>query len=122
MKLPSNTFDQNSHPNNELLDLLGYGLAKFNSAIISEFGFSTKIAFYQYFVDLRIAETIYVIKNRQDHFDPFFDNGRKGWWQDYDTYKHRKDNIDITCGNMNVTQFAIYIKGYIAGQRFTSVH
>jgi len=57
MKLPSNTFDQNSHPNNELLDLLGYGLAKFNGAIISEFGFSTKIAFYQYFVDLRIAET-----------------------------------------------------------------
>ena len=114
--------DQNENSNNELLDLIGYGLAKFNRAFINEFGFTTKTSFYQHFVNLRIAETIYVIKNRQDHFDPFFDNGRKGWWQDYEYFKHRKDVIDATFGNMNITQLAIYIKGYIADKRFTPTH
>lgn len=117
----SNAPDQNTHPNNELLELLGYGLAKFNRELIKEFGYQSKTEFYQYFVNLHIVDTIYVIKNRQDHFDPFFDNGRRGWWQNYDYYKHRKDAIDTVFGNMNVTQFATYIRGYICAQKFTVI-
>lgn len=116
-----NTSDLNMHPNNELIELIGYGLAKFNTPFVREFGFPTKSSLYQYFVNLHIVETIYVIKNRQDHFDPFFDNGRKGWWQDSDYYKSRKDAIDLVFGNMNVTQFATYIKGYIADKRYTLI-
>lgn len=71
----------NKHENYELLNLLGYGLAKFNNDFIKQFGFKSKESFYQYFVDLNIVETKSVVKNRQDLFDPYFDNGRLGWWQ-----------------------------------------
>jgi len=119
--LDTSRSDQHASLNNELLDLLGYGLAKFDKSFIREFGFATKSAFYQYFVNLHIAETVYVIKNRQDHFDPFFDNGRKGWWQDYDYYQNRKIAIDHIFGNMNVTQFVVYIKGCLTDKRFTLI-
>ena len=85
---------KNKHENYELLNLLGYGLAKFNDAFIKEFDFGTKTAFYTHLVSLGIAETTNTIKNRQDIFDPFFDNGRKGWWQRGDVYLHRKLLID----------------------------
>lgn len=117
----TNSTEQGVHPNSELLDLIGYGLAKFDRSFVQEFGFATKTSFYQYFVDLHIAETIYVIKNRQDHFDPFFDNGRRGWWQDKDTFILRKQYIDEICGNMTVTQFALYVKGHIADKKYVDV-
>ena len=115
------TSDPNAHPNYELLNLLGYGLAKFGTSFIHEFGYTTKTAFYEYFVELRIVATSSVVKNRQDLFDPFFANNRKGWWQKGDTYEHRKLAIDHICGNMNVTQFATYVKGYIVDRRYTKV-
>mgnify|MGYP000025176987 CR=1 FL=1 len=110
-----------AHVNYELLNLIGYGLAKFELAFIHEFGYKSKTAFYTYLVELGIAETVGVVKNRQDLFDPFFDNGRKGWWQKGDAYLHRKESIDTICGNMNVTQFSLYVKGFIADHRFTKV-
>jgi hypothetical protein len=119
--MPQMPSDPNAHPNYELLNLLGYGLAKFGLPFVREFGYTTKTAFYEYFVDVRIVETGSVVKNRQDLFDPFFDNGRKGWWQKGDTYLHRKTAIDTICGNMNVTQFATYVKGYIASKRYIEV-
>ena len=103
----------NRHENYELLNLLGYGLAKFNMVFVKEFGFKTKTAFYEYIVSLNIAETTGVVKNRQDLFDPFFSNGRKGWWQKGDTYIHRKDLIDSLFGNLNVSQYARIVKIYI---------
>lgn len=72
---------KNKHENYETLNLIGYGLAKFSRAFIKEYGFKTKTAFYQHIVDIGIADTVGTVKNRQDLFDPFFDNGRKGWWQ-----------------------------------------
>ncbi len=113
--------DFSMHPNYELLNLLGYGLAKFNMAFVYEFGFKNKTKFYQHFVDLGIVETGSVVKNRQDLFDPFFDNDRRGWWQKGDTYIHRKHAIDEICGNMNVAQFALYVKGHIADKRYVQV-
>ncbi|MDR1034290.1 MAG: hypothetical protein LBL41_05970 [Bifidobacteriaceae bacterium] len=69
------------HENYELLNLLGYGLAKFDDELIKQFGFRTKQAFFDYFVELGLAKTASVVKNRMDLFDPYFENGRKGWWQ-----------------------------------------
>ncbi|MGD1703367.1 hypothetical protein [Dapis sp. BLCC M229] len=66
------------HQHYEILNLIGYELAKFDSAFIKEFGFKTKKSFFEYIVSLGIAETVNTVKNRQDLFDYFFDNPRKG--------------------------------------------
>lgn len=113
--------ESNMHPNYDLVNLLGYGLAKFDRQFVREFGFKTKTEFYEYFIDLKIVSTVSVIKMRQDIFDPFFDNGRRGWWQKGDTYLHRKQEIDAVFGNMNVTQLATYIKGVLADKKYTKL-
>ena len=100
----------NKHANYELLNLIGYGLAKFDMDFVRYFGFHTKSAFYQKFVQEEIAETVGVVKNRQDLFDPFFDNGRKGWWQKGDAYKHRKVLIDTLYGELDAEMFADIVK------------
>lgn len=103
----------NKHENYEVLNLIGYGLSKFNDDFIKEFGFSTKTAFYNYCVENDIAETVGTIKNRQDLFDQFFpENGRKGWHQKGDAYIHRKVYIDSLFGNENVKSFADIVKMY----------
>lgn len=101
------------HENYEILNLLGYGLAKFNKKFAEQFGFKTKDSFYQYFVDLGISETKSVVKNRMDLFDPFFNNGRKGWWQKGDVYLHRKIYIDSLFGNEDVKEFSNIVKLYL---------
>lgn len=103
----------NRHENYEILNLIGYGMAKFNMAFVREFGFKTKTAFYDYLIGIKIAETSGVIKNRQDLFDPFFENGRKGWWQKGDAYIHRKIVIDKMLGNLDVKSYAKVIKIYL---------
>lgn len=103
----------NKHENYELLNLIGYGLAKFDIDFVKEFGIETKTAFYEYIVSLKIAETKGVVKNRQDLFDPFFDNERKGWWQKGDAYIHRKILIDSLFGELNFSKYAEIVKIYI---------
>ena len=66
----------NKHKNYEILNLIGYGLAKFDREFIRQFNCESKNQFYQKMVDLNVAETISAVKNRQDLFDPFFDNPR----------------------------------------------
>lgn len=63
----------NKHENYDILNLLGYGLAKFNNEFIEQFGFKTKSSFFKYFVELGIVETDSVVKNRMDLFDPFLE-------------------------------------------------
>jgi hypothetical protein len=104
----------NKHENYEILNLIGYGLAKFDKDFVREFGFKTKTAFFQHMVDLKIAETIGTVKNRQDLFDPFFDNPRRGWWQKGNIYIHRKILIDSLFGNYGVKQFVAMVHLYIA--------
>lgn len=102
------------HENYEILNLLGYGLGKFNDDFIKQFGFKTKVSFFQYFVELGIVETASVVKNRMDLFDHFFpDNGRKGWWQKGDAYIHRKLLIDSLFGNENVFGYANIVKLFL---------
>ncbi|GHQ06712.1 hypothetical protein VN0274_02310 [Helicobacter pylori] len=64
------------HKNYEILNLIGYALAKFDNDFIKEFGFSTKNAFFEYCVQIGLADTTGVIKNRMDLFDYFFPNKR----------------------------------------------
>lgn len=102
------------HKNYELLNLIGYGLSKFDNNFIKEFGFNTKTNFFNYFVEIGIVETGSVVKNRMDLFDPFFpENGRKGWWQKGDAYIHRKYLIDSLFGNENVKSYADIVKLYL---------
>ncbi len=103
----------NRHKNYEILNLLGYGLAKFDNEFIKQFGFKTKVAFFEYFVELGVVETSSVVKNRMDLFDPFFDNNRKGWWQKGDAYIHRKLLIDTLFGNENVANFSDIVKLFL---------
>ncbi len=104
----------NKHENYEILNLIGYGLSKFNDDFIKEFGFKTKTAFYEYCVNIGIAETVGTVKNRMDLFDHFFpNNGRKGWWQKGDAYIHRKYLIDSLFGNENVKGYANIVKLYL---------
>lgn len=74
------------------------------------FGFSTKTDFYNYVVKIDIAETNGTVKNRQDLFDPFFENPRKGWWQKGNTYIHRKNAIDNLFGKLDLPSFANIVK------------
>lgn len=102
------------HENYEILNLLGYGLSKFNDSFIKEFGFSKKNQFYNFFVEIGIVDTGSVVKNRMDLFDPFFsENSRKGWWQKGDAYIHRKYLIDSLFGNENVKGYANIVKLYL---------
>lgn len=103
----------NRHKNYEILNLLGYGLAKFDNEFIKQFGFKTKLAFFEYFVELGVVETGSVVKNRMDLFDPFFNNSRKGWWQKGDAYIHRKLLIDSLFGNENVIEFSNIVKLFL---------
>lgn len=104
----------NKHQNYEVLNLIGYGLSKFNDDFIKEFGFATKTAFYEYCVTCNIAETVGTVKNRMDLFDHFFpENGRKGWWQKGDTYIHRKILIDNLFGSEDVKGYSNIVKLYM---------
>lgn len=101
------------HKNYEILNLIGYGLSKFNNAFITQFGFTTKTDFYNYCVSINLCNTGSVIKNRMDLFDPFFSNDRKGWWQKGNTYIHRKYFIDNLFGNESVEEYADIVKMYL---------
>ncbi len=102
------------HENYEILNLIGYGLSKFNDNFIEEFGFKTKASFYEYCVKNGIADTVGTVKNRMDLFDHFFpNNGRKGWWQKGNTYIHRKYLIDSLFGGENVKGYSDIVKLYL---------
>lgn len=111
----------NKHENYEILNLIGYGLAKFDNDLIQHFNFKSKIDFFKYCVKIGLAATPSVIKNRMDLFDPFFPNHRKGWWQKKDAYRHRKIFIDNLFGNENALGFANIIKLYLKNQHFLQI-
>jgi len=101
------------HENYEILNLIGYGLAKFDMNFVKQFGYKTKTDFFQEMVNRGVGETVGTIKNRQDLFDPFFDNGRKGWWQKGNAYIHRKHFIDSLFGEYDVKNYADIVKLYL---------
>lgn len=101
------------HSNYEILNLIGYGLAKFDISFVHQFGLKSKSQFYEFLLAKKIADTIGTVKNRQDLFDPFFENGRKGWWQKGDAYIHRKLLIDSLFGDLDCLNYSQIVKIYI---------
>jgi len=104
--------ENNSEKISEIMNLIGYGLAKFDLNFVKEFGFSTKSAFNQFVVDLGLANTVKAVSNRQDSFDPYFDNGRRGWYQRKQR-EHIKLFIDSLFGKENAREYANIVKLYI---------
>jgi len=103
--------DRSRHKNYDILNLIGYGLSKFDRGFVECYGFKTKQTFYEYIVTLGIAETTGTVKNRQDLFDGMEPGGpRKGWWQKGPVYKFRKDYIDSLFGNLSVEDFVDVVK------------
>lgn len=94
------------------MNLIGYGLAKFDIDFAKQFGFSTKSAFARYLVSIGLANTEKAVSNRQDSFDPYFDNGRKGWHQ-RNQREHIKLFIDSLFGTEDVIHYANLVKLYI---------
>lgn len=103
------------HPNYDALNLIGYGLAKFDHELVSCLGFKSKAELYRCCVDLGLADTVGTVKNRQDLFDPFFSSSRKGWWQKGDAYIHRKIAIDTLFGDLDAAAFSQVVRACIAG-------
>jgi hypothetical protein len=105
----------NKHEYYDLLNLIGYGLSKFNFDFVKAYGFETKTDFYNYIVNIGIAKTVGTVKNRQDLFDGMVSGGeRKGWWQKGPVYKHRKDYIDSFFGHFQCNEFVDVVKLSIA--------
>ncbi len=104
----------NKHENYETLNLIGYGLARFNMDFVNQFGFTTKSAFYKYLIGLGVGKTESIFKMRQDLLDPFFDNGRVGFASRGETYKHRKDFIELLFGkDIEVKAYSDIVKLYL---------
>lgn len=100
----------NKHKNYDTLNLIGYGLSKFGEDFIKCFGFNTKTDFYKYIVNQNVAERTSIVKNREDLFDPFFPNKKKGWHQKGDAYIHRKILIDSLFSDFGVNAYAEMLK------------
>jgi Domain of unknown function (DUF3883) len=103
------------HENYEILNLLAYGLAKFDMDFVKQFGFITYTAFYDHFISLGICDSRSTIKYRRDLIDPFFENERVGFSSRGETYRHRKDSIELLFGKeVDVKTFADIAKLYLA--------
>ncbi|MCU0240400.1 MAG: DUF3883 domain-containing protein [Pyrinomonadaceae bacterium] len=103
------------HENYEILNLLAYGLAKFSIDFVKQFGFTNYTAFYNYFISLGICDSRSSIKYRRDLIDPFFDNERVGFVSRGETYRHRKDSIELLFGKeVDVKTFADIVRLYLA--------
>lgn len=96
----------------EIMNLVGYGLAKFDTKLTAHLGFKTKSDFARYIISRGLAATLRSVFNRQDSFDPYFQNGRKGWHQ-RNQREHIKTLIDSLFGELNAEQFATLVYGLI---------
>lgn len=96
----------------EIMNLIGYGLAKFDLPFANEFGCPTKASFCRLVVSWGLAHTEKAVTNRQDSFDPYFANGRKGWHQ-RNQREHIKLFIDSLFGEEDVQSYSNIVKMYI---------
>ena len=101
------------HANYEVLNLVGYGLAKFEGELVSALGFKTKSALFKSLIARRVAETRGTLKNRQDLFNPLVKNAKVGWWQNGDRYLHRKTLLDSLFGDLDVVGYAAMLENYL---------
>jgi predicted HNH restriction endonuclease len=69
--------------------LIGFYLSKFSSVAYDKLGYKTMKATYEA-ASLAVGETPNNIKNMRDEFDPYYDNGRVGWYQNKKLSKTRQ--------------------------------
>ncbi len=103
---------ENESLKSDIMNLIGYGLAKFDIAFVKEFNLPSKAAFGRYVVQLGLANTEKAVSNRMDSFDPYFENGRRGWFQ-RNQREHIKLYIDSLFGKEDVHGYANIVKLYI---------
>ncbi|MEA3188869.1 MAG: hypothetical protein QOD99_2699 [Chthoniobacter sp.] len=101
------------HPNYVGLNLVGYGLAKFEDKLIGALGFDSKADLYRDLVARHLAKTRGTLKNRQDLFNPLVRGGRVGWWQNGDRYLHRKIQLDTMFGDLSAKAYAAMLRQYL---------
>ena len=101
------------HENYEVLNLIGYGLAKFEGPLVAALGFKTKSAFFQSVIARGVAKTRGTLKNRQDLFNPLVRNAKIGWWQNADRYLHRKTLLDSLFGDLDAAGYAAMLENYL---------
>ncbi|HAO78135.1 MAG TPA: hypothetical protein DCQ92_03985 [Verrucomicrobia subdivision 3 bacterium] len=101
------------HENYEVLNLIGYGLAKFEGQLVAALGFKTKSAFFKSLISRHVAKTRGTLKNRQDLFNPLVRNAKVGWWQNGDRYLHRKILLDSLFGDLDVAGYAAMLENYL---------
>jgi hypothetical protein len=101
------------HENYEVLNLIGYGLAKFEGALVDALGFKTKSAFFKSLIARGVAKTRGTLKNRQDLFNPLVRNAKIGWWQNGDRYLHRKTLLDSLFGDLDAGGYAAMLENYL---------
>ena len=109
MKKPSGV----RHANYEILNLIGYGLAKFEGSLVAALGFKSKAALYAHLISRSVAKTTGTLKNRQDLFNPLVRKTKVGWWQNGDRYLHRKTLLDSLFGQLDVTSYGSLIENYL---------
>jgi hypothetical protein len=101
------------HENYEVLNLIGYGLAKFEGELLIVLGFKTKAAFFKSLIARGVAETRGTLKNRQDLFNPLVKKAKVGWWQNGDRYLHRKVLLDSLFGELDAAGYAAMLENYL---------
>ena len=101
------------HENYEVLNLVGYGLAKFEGDLVKALGFKTKSALFKSLIERGVAQTRGTLKNRQDLFNPIVRNAKVGWWQNGDRYLHRKTLLDSLFGDLDAEGYAAMLANYL---------
>lgn len=96
----------------EIQNLIGYGIAKFDMNFVKQFGYITKQSFFRFLTELGVSNTVKAMSNRVDSFDPYFDNGRKGWHQRRQR-EHIKLYIDSIMGELTSGELADAVKLFI---------
>lgn len=104
------------HPNYVGLNIVGYGLARFENDLIAALGFDSKAALYRDLIARGLAKTRGTLKNRQDLFNPLVRGGRIGWWQNGDRYLHRKTQLDGLFGRLAVAEYAMMLNNYLQAE------
>ena len=104
------------HPNYVALNLVGYGLAKFEDLLVAALGLKSKAALYRDLIARGVAKTRGTLKNRQDLFNPLLRGGNVGWWQNGDRYLHRKTQLDSLFGGLGATAYAAMLKKYLQAE------
>ena len=101
------------HVNYDVLNLVGYGLAKFEFGLVAALGFKTKSELFKSLIARKVAETRGTLKNRQDLFNPLVRGTKVGWWQDGDRYLHRKTLLDSLFGDLDAQGYSTMLENYL---------